>query len=179
MKCPEGALTLCWSCCGGLVTREQTHMTARKLEIDTTLFWFWQSGKLHSSFIFTEQQRLIKVRFFDGVGGNKKQNRWSVNILGNSYLGFRYSSEVWRSCMLAWKIHQTLPCSLCVLTFESVLCRPIARPSNTEWSERERKSMRERKGEWAWKSMWMCWPLLSRSGLAPCPCPCPCPCPWP
>lgn len=60
-------------------------------------------------------------------------------------------------------------------TFESVFCRPIARPSKTEWSEREMKSMKERKGEWAWKSTWTWWPLLSRSLLAPCPCPCPCP----
>lgn len=57
--------------------------------------------------------------------------------------------------------------TFCLLTFVSELCRPIARPSNTEWSERERKSMKERKGEWAWKSTWTWWPLLSRSGLVP------------
>lgn len=34
-----------------------------------------------------------------------------------------------------------------LLTFESVFCRPIARPSKTEWSDRERKSMKERKEE--------------------------------
>ena len=70
-------------------------------------------------------------------------------------------------------------CSTCgCFTFESVLCRPIARPSKTEWRERERKSMKERKGEWAWKSTWTCWPLPSRSGFVPWPCPCPCPCPF-
>lgn len=49
----------------------------------------------------------------------------------------------------------------------------MARPSNSECSERERKSMKERKDEWAWKSIWMWWPLFSASGFAPCPCPCP------
>lgn len=62
-----------------------------------------------------------------------------------------------------------------LLTFESVLCKPMARPSNIEWTERERKSMKERKGEWAWKSTWTCWLLLSASGSAGWLCICP----WP
>ncbi len=51
----------------------------------------------------------------------------------------------------------------------------MAKPSNTEWRERDRKSMKERKDECAWKSTWTWWPLPSRSFSEWCPWACPLP----
>lgn len=56
-----------------------------------------------------------------------------------------------------------------LITLASVVCRPMAKPSNTEWRERERKSMKERKDEWAFRSTWTWWPLPSRSFTEWCP----------